>query len=135
MARKDERLVPTVIPLASAAVVERAESPIAMKLSRTLTAAEHGSKIMVGVSWMEPGEKSAVWSTETTPTDAEAHHVGPIHEFFYLIEGDCTVWWEDEAMPFRANDTFFFAPEWWYRIENTGDRRAVLIYATTPPLG
>jgi mannose-6-phosphate isomerase-like protein (cupin superfamily) len=127
-------LTPVIVPLDSVPVTARADSPIAMTLARTLTHAEHGSNIMVGVSWMEPGEQSTVWSTEVDPP-GDAHHVGPVHEFFYLVRGHCRIEWTEGELEFRPNDTLFLAPGWRYQIENVGDEQAMLIYAATPPLG
>ncbi|MET3810924.1 cupin domain-containing protein [Arthrobacter sp. UYEF3] len=107
-----------------------------MSLARTLTHAEHGSSIMAGVSWMKPGEVSTWWSTEEErPDDESIHYLGPVHEFFYLMRGECTIEWADRHLDFVAEDTAFFAPGWRYRISNTGVEDAVMVYAVTPPLG
>jgi mannose-6-phosphate isomerase-like protein (cupin superfamily) len=131
-----ERLEPVCVPLAGRPVTAREDSPVLMRLARTLTRAEHGADVMVGVSWMEPGEESAEWSTEEQPpAEPGVHHVGPVHEFFFLLQGECTVEWEERELAFRPFDTFFFAPGWRYRIRNSGSEQAVLVYASTPPLG
>ncbi len=128
-------LEPVVVSLADRAIVDRADNAIAMTLARTLTNAEHGSDIMAGVSWMAPGEISRGWSTQEVASDADLHHLGPVHEFFYLVRGRCLVRWDKGELPVNADDTIFFAPGWTYSIENVGDEEAFLIYACTPPLG
>jgi mannose-6-phosphate isomerase-like protein (cupin superfamily) len=128
-------LEPVVVSLADRTVVDRADTPIAMTLARTLTNAEHGSNIMAGVSWMAPGEISNGWSTQDSPSEEGLHHLGPVHEFFYLVRGRCLVRWDKGELAFNANDTIFFAPGWTYSIENIGTEEAFLVYACTPPLG
>lgn len=129
------KLLPVIVPLNSREVVPGSQNKINMTLARTLTHSEHGSNIMVGVSWMEPGEQSHWWSTETeAPAEGGFHHIGPVHEFFYLIDGHCTIDWNGEKLAFGPGDTVFFAPEWRYRITNTGTTKATLVYASNPPL-
>ncbi len=129
-------LLPVVVSLKDRPITSREDSPVAMSLARTLTHAEHGSNIMAGVSWMKPGEASVWWSTETRrPDDSSIHYLGPVHEFFYLMTGTCTIEWNRGVMDFVAGDTAFFAPGWTYRITNTGTDEAALVYAATPPLG
>lgn len=136
MSESNQVLLPQVISLRDRTVVSREDSVVAMSLARTLTQAEHGSNIMAGVSWMKPGEVSTWWSTEEKrPEDETIHYLGPVHEFFYLMSGTCTIEWEDKRLDFVAEDTAFFAPGWRYRISNTGTEDAALVYAATPALG
>jgi mannose-6-phosphate isomerase-like protein (cupin superfamily) len=109
-----------------------------MSLARTITHAEHDSQLMAGMSWMNPGDVSAWWSTDSAPPAAgDYHHIGPVHEIFYLTRGECVVECESDEIEylFRAGDTVFFPPEGRYRIRNNGKVPAELFYVETPPLG
>lgn len=131
-----DKILPVVVSLKDQSVTSREDSPVAMSLARTLTNAEHGSNIMAGVSWMAPGEASAWWSTEAErPDDASIHYLGPVHEFFYLMTGQCKIEWDEGVFDFVVGDTVFFAPGYTYRITNVGVDEVALVYAVTPALG
>ena len=130
-------LVPVVIPMAEAPVTERDATPLRMKLARTITHAGHGSALMAGVSWMQPGEKSSVWSTEEEPPDPAdgIHYVGPVHEIFFLIAGQLRIGWSGGELDMGPNDTLYLPPGHRFWAENPGPEPAFLFYNETPPLG
>lgn len=133
----EAELQPLVVSMSDVEVVPKDGTALGMKLSRTVTHADHGANLMGGVSWMEPGETSNVWSTEETPAEGSgpAHHVGPIHELFFLISGRLNVEWSGGTLEMHANDTLFLPPGYRFRVENPGEETAFLFYVETPPLG
>ncbi|WP_232716872.1 cupin domain-containing protein [Gordonia metallireducens] len=129
---------PIVVPIDGCPVSTRETNGVRMTLARTITHADHGSKLMAGISWMNPGDVSAWWSTESQkPLSGDYHHIGPVDEIFYLIQGELVL--ETGAggagIPFRAGDTVFFPTEGRFRIRNNGTAPATLFYVETPPLG
>jgi mannose-6-phosphate isomerase-like protein (cupin superfamily) len=131
-----ETLVPVIVPMDSAPITNADETPLRMKLARTITNAQHGSVLMAGVSWMEPGEKSNVWSTEEAAPDPSdgIHYIGPVHEIFFLISGQLRVGWSGGEMDMGPNDTLYLPPGHRFWVENPGPEPAFLYYNETPAL-
>lgn len=135
-AEREPAVEPVVVSVADCEVSPRESNGVRMSLARTITHADHRSQLMAGVSWMNPGDVSAWWSTETTPpATGDYHHIGPVHEIFYLTRGECVVETAAGRYRFRAGDSIFFPPEGRYRIRNEGTEPAELFYVETPPLG
>jgi mannose-6-phosphate isomerase-like protein (cupin superfamily) len=76
---------------------------------------------MAGVGWLDPGEASALWSTEVEPpADGEdVFHVGAVHEFFLLISGHLELVYEDGTRLVGAGGTLYLPPGHRFRVVNT----------------
>jgi len=128
-------LEPVSVSLADLQVIPKEDTPLGMTIARVLTHGDHGSQIMVGVSWMKPGEVSNRWSAEKDRPEEPMHFVGEVHEFFFLVRGRLLVEWGEGSLTMGPMDTVFLPPGRRYQVTNVADEEAFLLYAETPPLG
>ena len=47
----------------------------------------------IGVCHMEPGDETCVFALEEEDDGTAPHQYGPCDEFYYILEGEFTVWW------------------------------------------
>ena len=50
-----------------------------------------------GVCHMEPNQESCVFSLEEEDDGTALHYYGPADEFYYILEGEFTLWWGKDA--------------------------------------
>ena len=50
-----DRPRPAVIPLKSVPVIPAEEAPTRVRIGRIVTKTEHGSNLLLGAAWMDPG--------------------------------------------------------------------------------
>ncbi|MFP4635720.1 MAG: cupin domain-containing protein [Nitriliruptoraceae bacterium] len=134
---------PSVVALDSVPVIPADQAPTRMRLARLITQEEHGSDLLVGASWSEPGERSNTWSARADdhlPAAADAHY-GKVEEIYYVIHGRFRLTWQadevadehDGALEFGPDDAVHLPAGRRYQLENIGDVPGLLIYVMTPP--
>lgn len=84
----------------------------------------------IGLYFMEPGQETIVFSTEPEDDGTADEWYGAIHEFYYILVGEFTVWWGKDASKVRSkNAEKFIIKEgqcthypsgWKYMVKNTG---------------
>ncbi len=133
---------PSVVPLGSARVIPADQAPTRVRIARLITARDHGSRLLLGASWSDPGERTNTWSFE--PDDAaigaDDHHYGEVDEFYYVVSGRFRLTWQrgegtDEvsgAAEFGPDDAVHLPPGWRYQLENVGAEPGFFIYGMTP---
>jgi mannose-6-phosphate isomerase-like protein (cupin superfamily) len=95
----------------------------------------------VGVCHMQPGDETVVFAIEERDDGTVPHHYGPCDEFYYVLEGEFTVWWGTDANAFEDNfvlhpgDCTHYTTGWKYKVRNTGDVPARFFYFLTSPPG
>lgn len=55
---------PCVVPLDSAPVIPAEEAPTKARIARLVTREGCGSNLLLGACWMDPGERTNLWSFE-----------------------------------------------------------------------
>jgi mannose-6-phosphate isomerase-like protein (cupin superfamily) len=129
-----ERPRPTVVPLASVQPVPKEAAPTKVKIARLITKARTGSELLMGVAWLDPGDRTNWWSTEDVDTTAEGeHYYGALHETYFVVAGQFRLSWTDGALEFGPNDAVALPAGWRYRLECIGDEPGQLVYAFAPP--
>ncbi|MBT3535209.1 MAG: cupin domain-containing protein [Rhodospirillaceae bacterium] len=95
----------------------------------------------VGVCHMEPGDETVVFGIETEDDGTAPHHYGPCDEFYYVLDGEFTVWWGTDAAALdnhfvlHPGDCTHYTTGWKYKVKNTGDGPARFFYFLTNPPG
>jgi mannose-6-phosphate isomerase-like protein (cupin superfamily) len=89
-----------------------------------IDAASHGSPLLLGLEWIQPGTESSSWTA-----DAETH------ETYYVERGRLLVTWdgaESGEAVLGPTDCFYFPPGHTYSAENVGEEEVLVIWSLVP---
>ena len=124
---------PAVIHLDDVPVTPAADAVTQVRIARVITRERCGSNLMLGASWLDPGEHSNVWSSrehdDTSPGD---HWYGPVDEVYFIVAGRLELTWDEGTFELGPNDCVYLAPGWTYSLRNAGEEPAFFVYAMTP---
>lgn len=124
---------PMVVPLSEVPVVPAEEAVTRVRIARTITRGRCGSELMQGVCWMDPGERSNLWSSRADSAVAEGDHwYGPVEETYFIVHGHLRLTWEGGDLDLHDADSVYLAPGHTYRLENVGAEPAFFVYSMTP---
>ncbi len=109
------------------------DAPTKVRIQRLITRGRHGSELTLGVSTLDPGERTNRWSSlpENDAGPGE-HWYGPVEETYYCIRGTLSLAWDEGVIEFGPDDAVYLAPGWHYQLENTGDETAFFVYNMYP---
>jgi hypothetical protein len=125
--------VPRVVPLASVPVIPKEEAPTKVRIARLVTREGCGSNLLLGACWMDPGERTNVWSFEDEDRVEEGDKFyGPVDETYYVIRGRLRLSWNEGELDIGPDDAVYLAPGWRYELENVGDEPAFFVYGMAP---
>jgi mannose-6-phosphate isomerase-like protein (cupin superfamily) len=128
-----DRPRPMVVPLDSVPVIPAEEAVTKVRIARVITKARCGSNLLLGASWIDPGEETNTWSSrdadDTAPDD---HWYGPVEETYFIIRGRLRLTWDEGAFELGPNDCVYLAPGFTYHLKNVGDEPAFFVYGMTP---
>ena len=94
-----------------------------------------------GVCFMQPGDETCVFALEAEDDGTALHQYGACDEFYYILEGEFTVWWGKDASnlkdfyELKKGDCAYYPTGWKYRVKNTGDAPGKFFYVMTDPPG
>jgi mannose-6-phosphate isomerase-like protein (cupin superfamily) len=84
----------------------------------------------IGLYFMDPGQETIVFSTEPEDDGTADEWYGGIHEFYYILVGEFTVWWGKDASKVRSKNAekltikegecVHYPQGWKYMVKNTG---------------
>ncbi len=95
----------------------------------------------IGVCHMEPGDETCVFALEAEDDGKAPHQYGPCDEFYYILEGEFTVWWGIDAAhlkdfyKLKKGDCAYYPTGWKYKVRNTGDSPGKFLYYMSSPPG
>ncbi len=95
----------------------------------------------VGVCHMEPGDETCVFALEEEDDGTALHQYGPADEFYYILEGEFTLWWGTDAANLEhsrllvVGDCAYYPTGWKYKVKNTGNTPGKFFYVMTEPPG
>jgi mannose-6-phosphate isomerase-like protein (cupin superfamily) len=95
----------------------------------------------IGISEMEPGDETCVFALEAEDDGTALHQYGPCDEFYYILEGEFTVWWGKDASKLdnfytlKKGDCTYYPTGWKYKVGNTGDSPGKFLYYMSSPPG
>ncbi len=95
----------------------------------------------IGVCHMAPGDHTCVFAIEEDDDGTAPHHSGPCDEFYYILEGEFTVWWGKDAsnlsrfFELKKGDCTYYPTGWKYKVENTGATPGKFLYFMSSPPG
>lgn len=124
---------PCVVPLAQVPVVPADRAVTHVRIARAITYDRCGSNLMLGGSWMEPGEETNWWSSREEDEVAEKDHwYGSVEEVYFVVEGQLRLDWGQGSYELRPHDCVYLAPGWRYHLVNVGSESAFFLYCMTP---
>lgn len=96
-----------------------------------------------GLYWMDPGVQTTVFSLESSDDGTADEFYGPVFEFYYLISGEVTMYWGEDANKLirgEENELLLKAGEfgcwergWKFSAKNTGDIPATFFWGLGEP--
>ena len=85
----------------------------------------------IGLGFGPPGAMTNVFSMEYEDDGTAEQYFGPCHEFYYMICGECAMYWGKDASEIRseksdkvvlkAGEVGYWPPGWKYAPKNTGN--------------
>ena len=124
---------PMVIPLADVPVIPAAQAVTKVRIARIVTRKRCGSNLLLGASWLDPGEETNWWSSRDENDVAEGDHwYGPVDETYFIIRGRLRLTWDEGHFDVGPDDSVYLAPGWTYHLKNIGDEPAFFVYGMTP---
>ncbi len=95
----------------------------------------------IGVCHMEPGDETCVFALEEQDDGTALHQYGPCDEFYYILEGEFTVWWGKDASNLdrhyvlQVGDCAYYPTGWKYKVKNSGATPGKFLYFMSSPPG
>jgi len=124
---------PMVISLADVPVIPAAQAVTKVRIARIVTRKRCGSNLLLGASWLDPGEETNWWSSRDDDDVAEGDHwYGPVDETYFIIRGRLRLTWDEGHFDVGPDDSVYLAPGWTYHLKNIGDEPAFFVYGMTP---
>ena len=124
---------PMVIPLEDVPVIPAAQAVTKVRIARIVTRKRCGSNLLLGASWLDPGEETNWWSSRDDDDVAEGDHwYGPVDETYFIIRGRLRLTWDEGHFDVGPDDSVYLAPGWTYHLKNIGDEPAFFVYGMTP---
>jgi mannose-6-phosphate isomerase-like protein (cupin superfamily) len=128
-----DRPKPMVIPLEDVPVIPASQAVTKVRIARIVTRKRCGSNLLLGASWLDPGEETNWWSSRDDDDVAEGDHwYGPVDETYFIIRGRLRLTWDEGHFDVGPDDSVYLAPGWTYHLKNIGDEPAFFVYGMTP---
>ena len=128
-----DRPKPMVIPLEDVPVIPAEQAVTRVRIARIVTRKRCGSNLLLGASWLDPGEETNWWSSRDANDMAEGDHwYGPVDETYFIIRGRLRLTWDEGHFDVGPDDSVYLAPGWTYHLKNIGDEPAFFVYGMTP---
>jgi len=129
----DDRPRPAKIALADVPITPAADAVTKVRIARLITRQRHGSNLLLGASWFDPGEETNLWSSADENDMGEGDHwYGPVDETYFIIRGRLRLTWDEGHFDVGPDDSVYLAPGWTYHLKNIGDEPAFFVYGMTP---
>ncbi|MBA7664617.1 hypothetical protein ES703_72678 [subsurface metagenome] len=84
----------------------------------------------VGLYFIPPGVQTTVFYMEEEDDGTAEEYYGPCHEFYYILVGEFTMYWGEDAsrvregtsnkLALKPGDLGYWAKGWKYSVKNTG---------------
>ena len=94
----------------------------------------------IGIGMIEPWSETCVFALEEDDDGTALHQYGACDEFYYILEGEFTVWWGKDASKLdnfyklKKGDCTHYPTGWKYKVVNTGNTLGKFLwYMTSPP--
>jgi mannose-6-phosphate isomerase-like protein (cupin superfamily) len=128
-----DRPKPMVIPLEDVPVTPADQAVTKVRIARIVTRKRCGSNLLLGASWLDPGEETNWWSSrEDNDMSDDDHWYGPVDETYFIIRGRLRLTWDEGHFDVGPDDSVYLAPGWTYHLKNIGDEPAFFVYGMTP---
>ena len=125
-----KRKVPTVVNMNSVPSMSPEQSLLKhIRLRRLITKPAHGSNLLLGVGFMDPGEETNAWSVrEIDDTGPDESYYGPADETYFVFRGNLLLKWDDGELEIGPGDAVYLAAGYKYQLKNVGIEPAFFVY-------
>lgn len=125
-----KRKVPIVVNMNSVPSIASEHSPLKeIRLRRLITKSAHGSNLLLGVGFMDPGDETNVWSTkDENATGPNEPYYGPVDETYFVFRGNLVLRWDEGELEIDPGDAVYLAAGHRYQLKNVGTEPAFFVY-------
>lgn len=122
---------PHVVALGAVPITPAHSWPENLDVANMITQGEHGSDLLLGAAWMEPGQVANPWSFEDDDPGIDGlTHYGPTHETYFVLQGRLRLSWNGGELEAGPNDAVYLAPGWRYELSCI--ERCFFLWSMTP---
>ena len=93
----------------SIATIPAEEAPTKVRIRRLVTRKAHGSNLLLGVCFMDPGD-----------------------ETYFVFRGNLELKWDEGTLEIGPGDAVYLAPGYNYHLKNVGTEPAFFAYSMAP---
>ncbi len=128
-----DKRIPTVVNMNSIPTIPAEEAPTKVRIRRLVTRKAHGSNLLLGVCFMDPGDETNVWSfKDHDETGADDKYYGPVDETYFVFRGNLELKWDEGTLEIGPGDAVYLAPGYNYHLKNVGTEPAFFAYSMAP---
>ena len=114
-------------------ITPAAEAVTKVRIARLITSKRCGSNLLLGASWLDPGEETNLWSSRDENDMAEGDHwYGPVDETYFIIRGRLRADLGRGRTPTSAPTTASSSRRAGLPPAQRGDEPAFFVYGMTP---
>jgi mannose-6-phosphate isomerase-like protein (cupin superfamily) len=114
--------------VADADVLGPADTAAGVRLARLITKAGTGSRVLVGVCWLNAGESTS-FTLDAAPAPGESD---PAQEVYFVVRGSITVSSSKQTLRAGEHDAVYFPPGDTYRVTGDGPGESLVLYTVAP---
>ena len=128
-----DKRIPTLVNMNSVATIPAEEAPTKVRIRRLVTRKAHGSNLLLGICFMDPGDETNVWSfKEQDSTGTDDMYYGPVDETYFVFRGNLELKWDEGTLELGPGDAVYLAPGYNYHLKNVGTEPAFFTYNMAP---
>ena len=128
-----DKKIPTLVNMNSVATIPAEEAPTKVRIRRLVTRKAHGSNLLLGICFMDPGDETNVWSfKEQDSTGTDDMYYGPVDETYFVFRGNLELKWDEGTLELGPGDAVYLAPGYNYHLKNVGTEPAFFTYNMAP---
>lgn len=125
---------PCMVALADVPITPAHSWPERLDVANMITRGQHGSEVLLGAAWMDPGQETNPWSfKDEDPGIPGMTHYGPTHETYFVLRGRLRLTWDGGTLEAGPNEAVYLAPGFNYGLSCIGDEGAYFLWSMTPP--
>ena len=128
-----DKKIPTLVNMNSIPTIPAEEAPTKVRIRRLVTRKAHGSNLLLGICFMDPGDETNVWSfKEQDSTGTDDKYYGPVDETYFVFRGNLELKWDEGTLELGPGDAVYLAPGYNYHLKNVGTEPAFFTYSMAP---
>lgn len=124
------RKVPTVVNMNSVPSIPAEKALLKnIRIRRLITKPAHGSDLLQGVCFMDPGEETNVWSVkDKNDMRPNEPYYGPAEETYFVFRGNLLLTWDEGKLEIGPGDAVYLPSGYKYQLKNIGTEPAFITF-------